>query len=275
MFYEPEIMTEVRTDGSKNSQIVVRVYPDRNNKDVSTPIPYDLFIDKVYFDVKDLYEDYEEKNFVIEENIDHEADGEIFGWHLTDAWHHVGNVYYFMLSCFNLIETQKDESPIIDTRGNIQGKVQYSVGLQLFDSDGVSKLNILDYETLNELIGKTLKITFELKKASSFPEKYCGKVVCKYEWLDSDSHFETKTCEKEREPDFNYVQEHTCVVTEHLINHLMYNTLTVGVYGMVESRKKNEGIRANKDGSTAQPLNTEEKQQKFTDQSSRLRELER
>lgn len=176
VYYEPEIMTEVKTDGTKISTIVVRVYPDRNNKDVSTQIPWDMFVDKVYFDVKDLYEDYEEKNFVIEENIDVDHDGEIFGWNLTDAWHHVGNVYYFMLSSFNLIETHKDESPIIDTRGNIQGKVGYSVFLQLLDSDGTSKLNILDYETLNELIGKTLKITFELRKASSFPEKFTFRV---------------------------------------------------------------------------------------------------
>jgi len=86
VYYEPEIVTEVKTDGTKNSQIVVRVYPDRNNKDVSSSIPWDIFTDKVYFDVKDLYDDYEEKNFVIEEEIDVETDGEIFGWNLTDSW---------------------------------------------------------------------------------------------------------------------------------------------------------------------------------------------
>jgi len=35
-----------------------------------------------------------------------------------------------MLSVFNLIDTQKDDSPIIDSKGTIQGKVNYSVSLE-------------------------------------------------------------------------------------------------------------------------------------------------
>jgi hypothetical protein len=74
----------------------------------------------VYFKVKDLYEEYEEKNFDIDErDIDREADGEIFGWSMSDSWFHIGNVYYFLLSVYNLIETTKDETPIIDTKGII------------------------------------------------------------------------------------------------------------------------------------------------------------
>lgn len=231
-------MTEVKSDGSKISSIVVRVYPDRNQKDVSGQIPWDLFTDKVYFDVKDLYDDYEEKNFVIEQDIDEEMDGEIFGWNLTDSWHHIGNVYYFMLSVFNLIETQKDESPIIDTRGNIQGKLTYSVKLEVFDSDGQSKLNILDYETLNELIGKTLKFNLDIRKVGYIPDKYTFKTCVRYNWMDSESQFETKQVERQKDPEFNYQYEHTLTITEDLIHHLMYNTLTLGVYGMIESKKR-------------------------------------
>ena len=61
--YEPEIVTEVQDDGSKLSHVVVRVYPDRNARDESGVIPWDTFTDRVYFDVKELYEEAEEKNF--------------------------------------------------------------------------------------------------------------------------------------------------------------------------------------------------------------------
>lgn len=71
----------------------------------------------MYFDVKDLYETAEEKGFTEEPEI--EDDGETFGWALADSWHHLGNVFYFLLSVFNLIETNKDDSPIIDTKGII------------------------------------------------------------------------------------------------------------------------------------------------------------
>jgi hypothetical protein len=67
-----------------------------------------------------LYEEAEEKGFNLSTmDTDREGDGETFGWALTDQWHHLGNVYYFLLSVYNLIETSKDESPIIDTKGAI------------------------------------------------------------------------------------------------------------------------------------------------------------
>lgn len=180
------------------------MYQDRNNRDSSGQIPLDTFGDKVYFDVKDLYEDAEEKGFP--ENPDKENDGETFGWSLTDSWHHLGNVYYFLLSIFNLIETSKDNSPIIDTKGSIQGKLIYSCNFELFDVDKSTKLNSLEYETLNELIGKNIKLIIDLKQASDIPEKYSYKTMCKYIW--NDCGYETTVSEKIKEPVFNYRGEH-------------------------------------------------------------------
>ena len=40
---------------------MISVYADRNNRDSKGVIPLDTFIDKVYFDVKELYEEAEEK----------------------------------------------------------------------------------------------------------------------------------------------------------------------------------------------------------------------
>jgi len=117
VFYEPEIQTDILPDGRKVLRVVVRVYADRNVKDESGLIPWDAFTDKVYFDVKDLYETAEEKGFSEPPEI--ENDGETFGWALADSWHHLGNVFYFLLSVYNLIETNKDDSPIIDTKGII------------------------------------------------------------------------------------------------------------------------------------------------------------
>ena len=38
VFYEPEIVTDVKPDGTKLSRVVIRVYPDRKNKDESSSI---------------------------------------------------------------------------------------------------------------------------------------------------------------------------------------------------------------------------------------------
>jgi len=118
VYYEPEIVTEVQSDGTKVSKVVVKVFPDQANRDQFTVLDWDLFTDQVYFDVKDVYEDFEERGLTVND-IDTENDPEVFGWGLSDNWHHIGNFYYFLLSMYNLIETVKDESPIIDTKGNI------------------------------------------------------------------------------------------------------------------------------------------------------------
>ena len=70
-----------------------------------------------YFDIKEIYEEAEEKG--VQSKPDPDNDGETFGWTLTDSWHHIGNIYYFLLSIYNLIETNKDSSPIIDNKGSI------------------------------------------------------------------------------------------------------------------------------------------------------------
>lgn len=61
---------------------------------------------------------------------------------------------------------------------------------------------MLEYETLNELIGKNLQITIKLKKANEIPEKYSYQVMAKYVW--NDENFETEIITKQSNPKFDY-----------------------------------------------------------------------
>ena len=101
------------------SRVVLRVYADRTNREESSIIPCDTFTDVIYFNVKEMFEEFEESGKPRKD--DPENDGEAFGWSLSDSWHEIGSVYFFLLSLFNLIDTPKDESPIIDTKGIKQG----------------------------------------------------------------------------------------------------------------------------------------------------------
>jgi hypothetical protein len=98
---------------------------------------------------------------------------------------------------------------------------------------------------LNDLIGKNLKLNVELKKASELPDKYIFKTMCKYTW--NDNSFETKEVERKKDPVFDYFSEHITSITEDMVNYLMYNTLTVGVFGMIESKRKINTITAGDD----------------------------
>ena len=49
--------------------------------------------------------------------------------------------------------------------------MNYSIGIELFDYEGGKPLNILKYGSLNDLIGKYMKLVIELRQAKDIPEK--------------------------------------------------------------------------------------------------------
>ena len=196
----------------------------------------------IYFNVKELYEQYEEKGAIEMDDPDEEC--ETFGWSLTDSWHEIGSVYIFLISWFNLIDV-RDESPIFDTKGIMNGKQEYSVQLSVLDYDRSTPLNIYEYETVRDLLGKHLKVTLGLKRAKDIPERYTYRTKASYDWINSDrTYCETQVMERKREPNFAYEFEHIELITEDFVETLMYHTLTIKVWGMMESKTKNKKIKA-------------------------------
>ena len=80
--------------------------------------------------------------------------------------------YYFLVSVANLVETKSDESPIIDSKdGAIKGSITYSIGLEVLDPVSGVALNLLNYDNINDIVDKKLKITVELKKSYRYPRE--------------------------------------------------------------------------------------------------------
>lgn len=157
IMYKPDIFTEVLADGSRQSKVRVKVYQDRNNEDTSSMIPFDVFMDDIYFKIKDYYDEKEQNDFEIKEN-ERANDDETFGWSLAEQWIQIGNVFQFLQSVYYLLDLN-DEQNIYDTKGIQQGKMQLSLALKLFDTDKKTPLNLIDYEDIGELISKWLQIT--------------------------------------------------------------------------------------------------------------------
>ena len=132
MHYAPDIVNEVRPDGTKISKVVVKVYPDRDNKEESGQIPCDIFTDNIYFDVKDLYEELEETDFDLS-NIDYSDDPELFGWNLADTWQNIGTGYIFLVTMFNLCSNKEETTTIINSKGEKAGDLYYSLELEMLD----------------------------------------------------------------------------------------------------------------------------------------------
>jgi len=132
--------------------------------------------------------------------------------------------------------------------------MHYSIGIELYDYDGSTKpLNILKYTTLNDLIGKHLKLIIDLRKAQDIPEKLASEVEVKYHWLDQDkTEYPTQVVKSggqsgvplSRAPQFNYHKEHMIEIDEELISNMIESTLKFGVYGKIEQKKKGSPTNA-------------------------------
>lgn len=152
IMYKPDIVTEVNADGSRTSKVQVKVYQDRNNEDTASMIPYDIFMDEIYFKVKEMYDEKEHAGF-IEIEGDRSNDDETFGWSLAEQWIPIGIVFQYLQSIYYLLDVS-DEQNIYDSKGLQVGKLQVQMNIKLFDTDKKTQLNLIDYEDMEELLSK-------------------------------------------------------------------------------------------------------------------------
>jgi hypothetical protein len=69
-------------------------------------------------------------------------------------------------------------------------------------------LDLLEYENLNDCIGKYLRVTVDLRRVMDIPQKYTFKTKAKYQFLDIETPFETKVVENKLNPEFNFKAVH-------------------------------------------------------------------
>lgn len=129
----------------------------------------------------------------------------------------------------------------------------------------------MEFETLGELVGKKLRINFEIKEGEDLPKKLCAKTYAQYEFYymkdpneqneddEDDEHFadedeedrannrskklkkvfQTKTVDQKTvAPSWDYKFSHLLDIDEDLLMKLQTDSITVAVYGMQDGREK-------------------------------------
>merc|ERR1712060_230983 len=113
-----------------------------------------------------------------------------------------------------------------------------------------------------------------------------GKTMAKYSWPPEDAiEYTTKVVEKSKNPDFGYRGSHTIEITQSLIEHMMYNTLKIGVYGMIEGKRPTKKTKDDDDifdkedaqgeGSFMKQTTSVGTKSKIMSAEERIKELER
>lgn len=95
----------------------------------------------------------------------------------------------------------------------------------------------MDYDSMEDMIGKKLKLTVDLKKATEIPQKYTYVTKCKYDLFEGQERFETEEIKNMKEPEFNHTKEMILDINEDLLAQFRSKTLTFEVYGKIEPKK--------------------------------------
>lgn len=180
--YEPEIVTQIMQNGKRISRVVIRLYFDKDHKNVYCVLPMSHFTDAVYHEVKDRYETLVDD---IEGNdVDlNQIPDSVFGIGEESSQTLIGNFYIFLATVYNLIDVKVDKTPIMDTKGQITGYAHYGLSFKVLEPYGESEIReLIEYETLNDLSGKRLRLFVELKRAEALPKKLCTSTYCQYDF---------------------------------------------------------------------------------------------
>jgi hypothetical protein len=116
--YEPEILTEIKHDGTRFSRVVIRVYIDRDNKEIFSQLSMDDFSIVTYQNVKDMYEALFDDDEMNDANMD-KVDDSVFGFDGGANNTCLGHFYIFLATIYNMIDLKLDRTPVIDSKGQV------------------------------------------------------------------------------------------------------------------------------------------------------------
>jgi len=238
--YTPHIITDVLPDGKRIPKLVVKAYPDRD-KDFYNTLSYDEFEDKIYR-IREKWEniqyDIENGDFTGEMDLEpDENEADVFGLSIQNENKLIGSVYIFCDSLSSLLETNQDTAPILNSKGETKGHLNYSLVPSAIDEKG-EKLNLNHYEGVMSLLNKTIQVEFNIQEAKGIPEKYCNEVYCEYTWVDeAGEKFETKKTSNSKDPRFKYTKNHDLFISNYIAENLQYSILMVSLYGKLSDEK--------------------------------------
>lgn len=232
-FYKAATEIQILPDGTKVPKVVCKAYPDRK-KDYHITMDFDEFDDKLGL-MNEKYVEYmtsveQDDNFSPELEI-RDDEGYVFGLTIKDDWHLIGNCYIFLYSLAQMLEMRKDNTPIIDTKGEQKGNLCYSIEPVVYDENG-EPMDMVN--NIQEMLGRDINVELCIHYAQGIPEKYSTNVFTEYKWIDVDGRtFKTEYSEdqKNKNPVWEYRKVHRVYVSNGLINEIKDSALVMSVYG--------------------------------------------
>jgi len=122
-FYSPTIVTDIEGNQMK-SRVCIKIYPD-HSQSFFNQVDLNEFMDKYYL-IQERFQNYqydiEHSELGTVEDDENADDTVTFGIAIKNNWILIGQAHIYTDSIGNLLETQDDFTPLIDSKGNLNGK---------------------------------------------------------------------------------------------------------------------------------------------------------
>ncbi len=108
-----------------------------------------------------------------------------------------------------------------------------------YSENGVEQ-NLVMFDSIDQLEGKTIHVMFKILSARGLPVKYSSEIMCKYKWIDEKSEeYQTEVnTSKSINPEFNYTKDHELFVSPFVVSHIWEGAVAVGVISIHITRSK-------------------------------------
>eukprot|EP00826_Nyctotherus_ovalis_P052972 TRINITY_DN6807_c0_g1_i4.p1 TRINITY_DN6807_c0_g1~~TRINITY_DN6807_c0_g1_i4.p1 ORF type:complete len:388 (+),score=71.63 TRINITY_DN6807_c0_g1_i4:115-1278(+) len=253
--YSPTIVTEIEGNQMK-SKVCIKIYPD-HSQSFFNQVDTSEFMEKYYL-IQERFQNYQydvEHNELGKVEDTAEDDTVTFGIAIRNDWILIGQAHVYTDSIANLLETQNDHTPLIDSKGNLNGKFCV-IGrcVEVLDNTEVhgerAGTEPRDVRRHRPAGVEDAAGDFENPlRARTAGQMHCRAavqvLVCahsRYKWIDDKAEeFQTEVnTSKTINPDFNYERTHDLYVSSHVLGNIWENALVIGVYGKMSQDNLNQ-----------------------------------
>ena len=139
--YTPTIVTEV-VDGQMKSKVCIKIFPD-HSQNFFNQVDNGEFMDKYYL-IQEKFQNYQydiEHNELVKPEDNTDEDSRVFGIAIKNDWIQIGQAHLYTDSIAHLLDTQNDQTPLIDNKGNINGIINEFIsnfrGIEIFSNSKI------------------------------------------------------------------------------------------------------------------------------------------
>eukprot|EP00826_Nyctotherus_ovalis_P002888 TRINITY_DN10581_c0_g1_i5.p1 TRINITY_DN10581_c0_g1~~TRINITY_DN10581_c0_g1_i5.p1 ORF type:complete len:252 (-),score=74.58 TRINITY_DN10581_c0_g1_i5:391-1146(-) len=172
-YYYPTVLVKSKVKPMEYA-VFVRLYTNRA-QNLFKRVSIEDFIEK-YYVIKEKFESYLEGSEVkAKESVAEEI--RIFGPKVKVEWKLIGQANIYTDSIANLLDIQNEQTPAIDSNGNVNGELRYSIIPKYFENGEEQKL--VQFDGIEQLEGKVLQVTLRIHSLYGLQPKYTSEIICR------------------------------------------------------------------------------------------------